>query len=58
MFRAYYVLPDSAGTTRAHSLEQGKSKGSQATVKQPLIDIDVVHQQLLEGAPKIGQIPP
>ena len=45
-------------STRAHSLERRKSQGSQATVKQPLIDIDVVHQQLLKGAPKIGQIAP
>ena len=46
-----------AGTsTRAHSSERGKSQGSQATVKQPLIDIDVAHQQLVKGAPKISQI--
>ena len=47
-------MPWLEGTsTRAHSLERGKSQGSQATVKQPLIDMDVVHQQLLKGAPKV-----
>jgi hypothetical protein len=48
-----------AGTSAgAHRLERGKSERSQATVEQPLVDIDVVHQQLLEDAPKIGQIAP
>ena len=37
-------------------LRAGKSQGSQATVKQSLIDVDVVRQQLLKGGPKIGQI--
>ena len=47
-------MPWLEGTsTRARSLERGKSQGSQATVKQPLIDMDVVHQQLLKGAPKV-----
>ncbi len=45
-------------STRTQSLERGKSQGSQATVKQSLIDIDVVHQELLKGAPKVGQIAP
>ncbi len=42
----------------AHSSERGKSQGSQATVKQSLIDVDVVRQLLLKGAPKIGQVAP
>jgi hypothetical protein len=42
------------GYSSTNGLKGRKSQGSQATVKQPLIDIDVVHQQLLKGAPKIG----
>jgi hypothetical protein len=45
-------------STLANILERGKSQSSQATVKQSLIDLDVMRQQLLEGAPKIGQIAP
>jgi len=45
-------------STRAHSLERRKSQGPQATVKQSLIDINVVEQESLKGTPKISQIPP
>ncbi len=37
-------------------LKGRKAQGSQATIQQSLIDINVVRQQLPKGAPKIGQI--
>ncbi len=39
-----------------HSLERGKSQVSQATVGQPLIDINVVGYQLPEASAKLRQI--
>ena len=39
-----------------HGLERGKSQGSQATVEQPLIDINIVGYQLPEASAKLRQI--
>ena len=35
-------------------LKSGKAQGSQATIQQSLIDINVVYQQLPKNAPKIS----
>jgi len=35
-------------------LKRRKAQGSQTTIQQSLIDINVVYQQLLKNAPKIG----
>jgi hypothetical protein len=39
-------------------LKRRKAQGSQTTIQQSLIDINVVYQQLPKDAPKIGQIAP
>jgi hypothetical protein len=39
-------------------IKRRKVQGSQTTIQESLIDINVVEQELLEGSPKIGQIPP
>jgi hypothetical protein len=41
-----------------HGLKRWKAQESQTAIQQSLIDINVVEQELLEGSPKIGQIPP
>ena len=49
-----------AGATEGcgRRLKRRKAQGSQTTIQQPLIDINVERQQLTKDAPKIGQIAP
>jgi hypothetical protein len=39
-------------------LKSGEAQESQTTIQQSLIDVNVVDQQILKSAPKIGQIAP
>jgi len=39
-------------------LKRRKAQGSQTTIQESLIDINLVEQELLKGTSKIGQIPP
>jgi hypothetical protein len=41
---------------RADGLKRRKAQGSQTTIQQSVIDINVVRQQLTKDTPKIGQI--
>jgi hypothetical protein len=45
-------------SAHADDLKSRKAQGSQTTVQQSLIDVDVVEQQLPKDASKIGQIAP
>ena len=44
--------------TQTVYLKSRKAQGSQTTIQQSLIDINVVDQELPKGTPKIGQIVP
>jgi len=41
-----------------HGLKRMKAQGSQTTIQQSLIDINVVRQQLPKDSPKISQVMP
>jgi len=48
--------PALSATRRAEDLKRRKAQGSQTTIQQSLIDINVVRQQLPKDTPKIAQI--